>query len=357
MPSEPLISESTTKPWFHDYESLLNDLRHCHWEDYTDQAFNEIALDLKRTCERYGHIDYTIFPPTFRWHLCSSRLSQGKFDNWDGWEYRSNWSITFQGWNGFSLKIPKWNGKPAKRLIIASEQGIGDEICYASAIPELMVRLGPKVLELQCHPRLIPVFERSFGITCTPRRVLSEITEGDAVVALADLFMIYRRDKSHFPKKPFIKVDHAKRNKWLKILSEFPKPWVGLAWKSRHGEISLEKLKTAIYDTHDGPTGTLFNLQYGKVSAELTEVFANPLEDLDDHLALVSCMDKVVTVTQTLAHEAGCLGIPCDVIKPAKGTGKVNCHLWYYGIGQSPHEHMIYGSVNVWESFEDWKNK
>jgi len=319
-----------------ELQELLTDLRHCHWHDYNDKDFNEIASDLKRTVRKYGHIDYTMFPPTFRWHLCSSRLSQGKFDNWDGWEYRSNWSITFQGWNGFKLPIPKWDGRPIKKLIIASEQGIGDEICYGSAIPELIVRLGPEALELQCHPRLIPVFERSFGIKCVPRLVLSDITEGDAVVALADLFMIYRRDKGHFPKKPYLKVDPVKKEKWLEKLSGYPRPLIGFAYRSRHGEIPK-------------PEG--INLQYGDPDS-----LGDPLNDMDDHLALVSCFDRIVTVTQTLAHEAGALGIPCDAIKPPKGTGEVDCHLWYYGVGKSPHDHLVYGSVRVWESFEDYKN-
>lgn len=324
--------------WFTEYHSLLNDLRHCHWENYNDKDFNEIARDLKRTLKRVGKVDYNMFPPTFRWHLCSARLSQGKFDNWDGWEYRSNWSITFQGWNGFGLPIPKWNGRPVCKLVIASEQGIGDEILYGSAIPELIVRLGVKPIELQCHPRLIPVFERSYGIQCTPRRVLSEITEGDAVVALADLFMFYRRDKTHFPKKPFIRADLAKREKWLDYLQAFPRPWIGTAYRSRHGEIRLPELG-----------GSVFNLQY-----EDHDCLGDPMNDMDDHLALVSCLDKVVSVTQTLVHEAGCLGVPCDAIKPPKGTGETNAQLWYYGVGKSPHDHLVYGSVRVFESLEDY---
>lgn len=336
-----------------ELQSLLTDLKHCHWQDFRQSEFDEIATDLKRTVKKYGHIDYTLFPPTFRWNLCASRLSQGKFDNWDGWEYRSSWSITFQGWNGFQLPIPKWDGKPVGKLIIASEQGIGDEICYASAIPELMVRLGPSALELQCHPRLIPVFERSYGIKCVPRLVLSEITEGDAVVALADLFMIYRRDKGHFPKKPYLKVDDHKRNLWMDKLKNFKKPWIGVAWKSRHGEIDESALQLDLYHKYDG---TAFNLQYGEITGKFVYLPVDPLNDMDDHLALVSCMDRVVTVTQTLAHEAGALGIPCDAIKPEKGTGEVDCHLWYYGVGQSPHEHHVYGSVRVWESYEDYVN-
>lgn len=335
-------------------ESLLTDLRCCHWEDYTDQAFDEIAQDLRRTVQKCGHIDYTMFPPTFRWHLCSSRLSQGKFDNWDGWEYRSNWSITFQGWNGFSLKIPKWNGKPVKKLIIAGEQGQGDDIVYGSAIPELMVRLGPQAIEFQCHPSLVPIFERSFGIRCTPRKILSEITEGDAVVALADLFMIYRRDKAHFPKKPFLKPNPDLVEKYRKIMEQYPRPWTGVAWGSRKGSVDPAKLVA-------GMSGTVFDLQYRLDSYSYPEkpqsVVSLDLDiasDKESEFAIVANLDKVVSVTQTLVHVAGSMGVPCDVIKPPKGTGEVNCQLWYYGIGQSPHSHMVYGNMRVYESLEEY---
>lgn len=322
--------------WETEYQGIVEDLRFCHWEDFSELKFDIIKRDLRKTLKRAGKLDYQMFPPTFRWHLCSSRLSQGKFDNWDGWEFRSNWSITFQGLNGFNMPIRKWDGKPVKHLIIASEQGIGDEICYASAIPELMVRLGPKALELQCHPRLIPIFERSFGIKCTERKVLSEI-EGESVVALADLFMFYRRDKVHFPKKSFLRVNPDKKAKWLDYLKDFPKPWIGTAYKSRHGVIELPKLE-----------GSVFNLQYG-------EGLSDALNDMEDHLALVSCMDQIVSVTQTLVHEAGALDVPCDAIKPPKGSGEVDCHLWYYSVGNSPHGHTVYGSVRVFESIEEYK--
>ncbi len=335
--------------WKQEYQGIIQDLKHCHWEDYSDKAFNEIAKDLRRTLKRAGRVDYTLFPPTFRWHLCAARLSQGKFTNWDGWEFRSNWSITFQGWNGFNTPLPKWNGRPVGKLIIASEQGIGDEILYGSAIPELMVRLGPKALELQCHPRLIPIFERSYGIKAVPRRVLSEITEGDAVVALADLFMFYRRDKSHFPKKPFLKPNPELREKWLKLLEDYQRPWTGIAWKSRHGEVDPKALIQE---------GTTFDLQY-RVEGRPCETIGLPVlgdagHDIDDHMAIVSCMDRIVSVTQTLVHEAGAIGVPCDAIKPPKGTGEVDAHLWYHGVGKSPHGHLVYGSVNVYESLDEY---
>jgi len=328
-----------------NFEAFCEDLKHCHWQDYTEDKFREIRDDAYKLFEEKGDIDYQLFPPTFRWHLCSSRLSQGKFDNWDGWEYRSNWSITFQGWNGFRLKVPKWNGKPVNKLVIASEQGIGDEICYASAIPELIVRLGHEPLELQCHPRLIPLFERSFRITCTPRKVLSDITDADAVVALADLFMFYRRDKYHFPKKPFIKVNPELQDYWESKLAHFERPLIGIGWKSRHGSLDPKDLMKE--------KGTYINLQYGETTPGAVELECDALTNMDDHMALVSCMDKVVSVTQTLCHEAGSLGVACDAIKPPKGTGETDSILWYYGTGG---DHLIYGNQKVFNSISDWQS-
>ena len=339
------------KAWVKEFEAIREDLRHCHWEDYSKLKFDRIAQSLKKTIRRTGGVDYRSFPPNFRWHLCASRLSQGKFDNWDGWEFRSDWSITFQGYNGGPKAGPvnKWKGNKVDRLVVACEQGIGDEIVYASAIPELIVRLGHDALELQCHPRLFRVFERSFRIRCTPRRVLSQLEPDVPVVALADLFMFYRRDKSHFPKKPFLKSDPIERLKFLERLENYPKPWIGVSWESRHGKVDVGELLGKL----EGFGGTRFSTQYGAVDSRLIDIQPNPLEDMEGHINFISCLDRVVSVTQTVVHEAGALGITCDVIKPPKGSGDVNPALWYYGIGNC--EHLVYGNVNVFQSIESYK--
>ena len=329
------------------YDDFCEDLRNCYWENYNDKDFKEICDDVKNLIWSKGHIDYQYFPPTFRWHLCAARIKRGKFHNWDGWEFRSNWSITFQGWNGFQMKVPKWTGKNVKKLIIASEQGIGDEIAYSSAIPELIVRLGHDALEIQCHPRLAPIFWRYYKIRSVPRLLLSDIVEGDAVVALADLFMFYRRDKSHFPKLPFLKVNLGRKDYWNEKLKDYPKPLIGIGWKSRHGEIDPKEMMIE--------KGTYINLQYGPNISQALSLECDPLEDMDDHLALVSCMDKVVSVTQTLCHEAGAVGVKCEAIKPPKGSGEEDCILWYYGNGIPSGNHLIYGNMIVYDSVKAWR--
>ena len=114
------------------------------------------------------------------------------------------------------------------------------------------------------------------------------------------------------------------------------------AWKSRHGEIDPMKLRIK--------QASYFNLQYGDDHYGIN-TGCDPLKNMDDHLALVSCMNKVVSVTQTLCHEAGSLGIECEAIKPPKGSGDVDCILWYYGDGGP---HLVYGNQTVFNSMEQW---
>ena len=313
--------------------------------DQTDESRlkrERLKKMILKTYKKTGALDYSQFPPGFRWNLCAARMRLGKFDNYDGWVFRSEWSITFQELNGHENPLPKWDGDLSiKKLVILGEQGVGDEILFASAIPELIVRLGRDAIEFQCNSRLKGIFERSFGIKCVDRKVLTQITDGDAIVALADLFMFYRRDKSHFPRKPFLKPG---RN-WN--LDEISGPKIGIAWKARHG--SLDPRDLMFEDA------TYINLQYGETELPdgVYDAGADPLVSMEDHLSLIASLDKVVTVTQTVVHEAGAVGTECHAIRPVKGSGEVNNNLWYHGKDNC--DHVLYGCVKVWNTVEDYK--
>lgn len=312
-----------------------------------------LKRDIKKTFKRYGRIDYRVFPIEFRWNLCAARMRLGKYDNYDGWEYRSNWSITFQGWNGYTNPLPKWTGQPVERLLVLGEQGIGDEILFASCLPELIVRLGHKPIVFHTYPRLIPLMERSFRIECLPRKDLSEYVDGDAVVALGDLMMFYRRHSSHFPRKPYLKPDPVRVEYWKQRLSKLgDKPKIGIAWKARHGVLNPHDLmvEDAIY----------INLQYLKhpdglweesLPEGIVDLGVDPLTDLEEQFNLVAALDRVVTVTQTVSHVCGSLGKQCDVVRPPKGSGEVTNSLFYYGTGGPM---VPYGTVHVHNSLNEY---
>ena len=56
---------------------------------------------------------------------------------------------------------PLWDGSEVDRLFIWSEQGVGDEVMFASCFNELVHRC--EQLIVACENRLIPIFQRSFG--------------------------------------------------------------------------------------------------------------------------------------------------------------------------------------------------
>ena len=90
----------------------------------------------------------------------------GDFDN--GWrEYNWRWRMQDFSSRRAEYDKPLWDGGDlgGKRLLVWSEQGIGDEIMFAGLIPDLIER-GIDVI-LESDPRLVPLFARSFPpVTC-----------------------------------------------------------------------------------------------------------------------------------------------------------------------------------------------
>lgn len=332
--------------------------QHCLVIDHTDWSRNEkrhIKSQLKKFLDQGKPFPYKSFPPSYRWNFCSARLRDCEFSNWDGWEFRSDWAMTFRWGQELKCEVHKWDGGPTRHLVVLGEQGIGDEIMFMSALPDLQVRVGTKNIEFQTYPRLKPIVERSLGVRCTDRKPLTEVREGEFVAALGDLFPWYRRDKSHFPRKPFLKPNDKLVNKWKRELAKLgDRPKVGVAWKSRHGSLNPKDImnEDAVY----------VNLQYGPTTTitSLWDPPTSPLESLEEHFALVSAVDKVVTVTQTVAHVAGSIGKECHAIIPPK-NGEVDWYLWYHLAGQregvKSWPHLVYGSVTVYETIEDFRGR
>ena len=316
--------------------------RHCLVIDNTDWPRHErrqLKKQIKHILERDGSIDTRHLTPSYRWNLCSTRLRDGDFTNWDGWEFRSDWAMTFRWGTEKCSPLPKWDGGPCDHLVILGEQGVGDEILFLSALPELLIRLGTKSIEVQCYEALAPIVARSFKVRCTERLPLSQVTQGKAVAALGDLFPWYRRDKSHFPRKPFLKPDPEKVEYWKEWLGSGKH--IGYAWKSRHGYL--------------GPRDFMFggdkywNLQY-----DVTDENSPPFDvknDFENLFAFVSALDKVHTVTQTLAHVAGSIGKECHAVIPPK-NGEVSWPLWYYGHGGPS---VVYPNLTIYRDIDEFR--
>lgn len=257
--------------------------------------------------------------------FCVARLSRGDFSNWQGWEYRNEWAM-----GSYSPEVPnrRWRLEHIKSIAILGEQGIGDEVMFGSCIPDVMVRV-PKVV-YECDPRLVEPFQRSLRIECKPRedivrrgeeviRYLTRKRVEDAFIPVGDLPRLFRKDRKHFPAKPFLKALPEKVAKWAHLEGR-----VGIAWRSRTGQLNPKEM--GIKDP--------VCLQYDHWEYE-TEGMTVPdcdlHNDIEDILGILANLSKVVTVPQTIVHFAGAVGCPVEVIVPPVGSSRVEDQFrWRY---------------------------
>jgi tetratricopeptide (TPR) repeat protein len=215
-----------------------------------------------------------------------------------------------------------------KDVVVLAEQGVGDEIMFAGAIPDLTTDARSVVCE--CDPRLTPLFERSFpGVTFIQREDFRTSVESpsDIIVKAGSLPYAYRRDTASFPKTAYLKPDPGRVAHWSDRLTQDAnaKMKIGVSWRggtarTRVNDRSLDITSLAPFiDT----AGTYFvSLQYGDTRDEIARFndlhpgnpIHRPLDDIDnfDELAaLIASLDLVISVQNTTIHLCGALGTPC----------------------------------------------
>ena len=284
--------------------------------------------EVRRDSRRFGWTDDTIetLPTEWQWRICTARLQQGILD-WRGWQWRNPRA----GHDPF--QIPRWKiGLPiypiqhecreperVKNLLIYSEQGIGDQIMFAQGLKHVLDYCESATIEIE--PRLAPVFRRSLPEFRTHAlkdlRDSSWVEDGefDAKILIGDVTARFIRSRKDMAKEPYLIPDPEKVDQWENWLATHVEPpWVGFSWHGRQGFIDPKLFNKP-----------WINLQYGKhdVPDNLITPPIDLTNDIEDVFAITSLMDNVVTVPNTLAHIAGSMGVPCDVIT-ALGTGEVN---------------------------------
>jgi tetratricopeptide (TPR) repeat protein len=141
-------------------------------------------------------------------------------------------------WTGDSLK--------KKRLLVRAEQGVGDQILFASLIPDLAARAkadGGSVV-LECEPRLAGLFARSFpdvavrpasittigGIPTADYGWLKAAGGANGAILMGSLPRILRSNLDAFPKPHgFLTPDSDEVARWKTV---FGTGAIGFSWRS-----------------------------------------------------------------------------------------------------------------------------
>jgi len=242
--------------------------------------------------------------------------------------------------------LPAWSGEDLreKGLLIWYEQGVGDEIIFASMVPGVAAQA--KRCVLQTTPRLVPLFQRSFpGIEVYGGLVPPDVVAAlDVQSAIGSLGQWARPSFRDFPVRgTYLCADPARSAAFRAKYRDRRQGnlVVGIAWYSAKVTDAAEKSVDlsqwgAILSV---PGVTFVNLQYGDNRAALNgakenfgaDIIDDPevdaVLDLDGFAAQVAAVDLVISTSNTAAHMAGALGVPIYCIIPrALGCGR----RWYW---------------------------
>lgn len=211
------------------------------------------------------------------------------------------------------------------RTLVVAEQGTGDEIMFASVLPDLLAAAaGPVTCVVD--PRLVRLLSHALpGLDVRSRKDLAglRLDDYETVVALGSLPAAFRRTREAFPGTPYLRPRPEIAKAWSERLGARATPLrIGLSWRgglmrTRGAARSLPL--SALAPLLNRPDCSFVSLQYGDVTDELAAAnarLARPIQafpaaaidDFEDLAALTGALDAVVTVQTTLAHLTGAIG-------------------------------------------------
>jgi len=264
----------------------------------------------------------------------------------EGWrEYEIRRDPHFRAYVNQMVKAPCWNGEnlDGKRILVIGEQGLGDELMFANAIPDLIHAVGVNgKVQIAVDPRLVPLFQRSFPaaeVGCYDDRKLinrdgnKELRfipwalahgEPDYQVLIGSLLQHFRNRLADFPKRAFLVPDPARVASYRQQLEALGSgPFVGICWRSMMVTGKRGKYYSALDEWGPilkTPGVTFINVQYGDCASELTRaqdmhgVKIHCIEgldlkqDIEGAAALSAALDLVISAPTAAAATAGSVG-------------------------------------------------
>ena len=263
------------------------------------------------------------------------------------------------GWKGYHHSIgsdwrpkavyrdppePEWDGSPGKTVAIYGDQGLGDEICSASMLPDAIA--ASKKVIIDCDDRLEGLFRRSFpqAKVYGTRRAkdgqwAKEDWQIDASLPIGQLGEYFRLSDDDFPGTPYLKPDPDRAGMWKALFAHKRKPVIGIAWTGGIPKTNARNRRLALADflpVFNAIDAHYVSLQYKDASAEIDAFrrehrvdikqydYATLTKDYDDTAALIASLDYVLCIQTAVAHTAGALGTPVSVLLPVATQ-------WRYG--------------------------
>jgi tetratricopeptide (TPR) repeat protein len=283
----------------------------------------------------HAHRSIEVEPETDIMHSNASYvlLTAGEIvEGWAEWE----WGLLGPRGNERPTNKPRWTPEHRDgRVLCYREQGVGDEILFASCYPDLIADASDVVIETDA--RVATLFARSFpGAEVRAQTInllagsLAEsetMHDYDYAIPAGSLPGHYRTSLADFPERDsFLVADPERVAAWAARLAEIgPGPFVGMSWRSR-----LQTAERRLEYTQLDQWGELFaipgvnwvNLQYDECERDLRMAerkfgvqihrweWLDLMNDFEEVAALTKCLDLVVAPRSAVSMLAGGLGVP-----------------------------------------------
>lgn len=293
-----------------------------------------ILFDLGEPAQAVAHLDQAIagHPASADARLARGLCMLALGDFAGGWDdYASRCSTRESPARGFPF--PEWDGGDlrGKAILVYAEQGIGDELMFASCYGDVLHEARRVVIE--CDPRLAGLIGRSFPaatVQADRGRGAHPWIEGlgriDVQAPAGGLPGRYRRSREAFPAHRGYLVADPERvaSHRARLAALGPGSKVGLAWRG-----GVARTRRALRSLAPDPLRALLArddaqfvcLQHDAGEAEVEALAAmapgrfhwwrGVAGDVEEVAALLCALDLTVTACNYLVHLGGALG--CDV--------------------------------------------
>jgi hypothetical protein len=297
---------------YHVFQGLLDRNVNSEHVYFNYGSFVHELGDLDHAIKLYRkaiEVNYDFPAPHYNLAICY--LLAGRYtEGWEEYEWRWKQFAHFLGVRK-RFTQPYLDGSYCKKLLLYTEQGIGDTLMFARYIPLAKERVGEVVLE--CIPDLIPILRDFATIEETP-------TEFDAHCSLMSLPGIFGTIPPPLPYKSHL------TNNW----SQF-KVKIGICWSGspNHPNDKNRSIPLKLFrPIHDLPGVKLFSLQkHNIVRNDDTDLclgtegmkiidLSEQMVDWDVTTTIIENMDLVITVDTAVAHLSASMGKPTWILLP-----------------------------------------